>query len=314
MFTHWRRHTFSIPGTVVLLLSTGRPGGWSQDLLGSRVNGLMTFDFSDNYITPRGLHVEDEGLVTQPLVLLFWKLRSSNQGSVADVTLATGVWNSFHSERAGVNPSRWNEVDPILGLTVKFRKGFTVDAGTTAFYTPTDSYATSAHADFKLTYNDSWLRGVSREPLRRVLDGAAEQSHRGVRSRDVERGIVPHGRCDADLWPRRGRSNSRRRHLRELRERGLLSAIRRLGWRLRSGGRVGRAEGQRAAEVPGRDSRCVDRVRRRQLLLPAQRRTARRQSGARQRVRIATRTSTAFRGGTVRVLLIDEHGDPARLP
>ena len=163
MLSHWRRHTFSILGAIMLLLVLASPGS-SQDLLGSRVNGLMSFDFSDNYITPRGLHVEDEGLVTQPLVLLFWKLHSSSQGKVADVTLATGVWNSFHSVRSGVNPSRWNEVDPILNLTVKFRKGFTVDAGTTAFYTPTDSYATSAHADFKLTYNDSWLGGLSLNP------------------------------------------------------------------------------------------------------------------------------------------------------
>src|SRR5688572_7638439 len=163
MLSHWRRHTFSILGAIMLLLVLASPGS-SQDLLGSRVNGLMSFDFSDNYITPRGLHVEDEGLVTQPLVLLFWKLHSSSQGKVADVTLATGVWNSFHSVRSGVNPSRWNEVDPILSLTVKFRKGFTVDAGTTAFYTPTDSYATSAHADFKLTYNDSWLGGLSLNP------------------------------------------------------------------------------------------------------------------------------------------------------
>jgi hypothetical protein len=163
MFTHWRNHAFSLLGPVALVFSIASPG-FSQDVLGSQVNGLMSFDFSDNYITPRGLHVEDEGLVTQPLVLLFWKLHASNQGKVADVTLATGVWNSFHSVRSGVNPSRWNEVDPILNLTVKFRSGFSVDAGTTAFYTPTDSYATSAHGDFKLTYNDSWMRGFSVNP------------------------------------------------------------------------------------------------------------------------------------------------------
>ncbi len=162
MFSHWRTHT-SFLIAVMLLLSTAGPA-LSQDLLGSRVNGLMTFDFSDNYITPRGLHVEDEGLVTQPLVLLFWKLKSTPKGKVTDITLATGVWNSFHSVRAGANPSRWNEVDPILGLTVKFQKGYTLDVGTTAFYTPTDSYETSAHADFKLTYNDSWTRGLSLNP------------------------------------------------------------------------------------------------------------------------------------------------------
>jgi hypothetical protein len=40
------------------------------------VNGVMNLDFSGDYITPRGLHVEDEGLVTQPLLLVLWKLRA----------------------------------------------------------------------------------------------------------------------------------------------------------------------------------------------------------------------------------------------
>lgn len=150
----WRFRIFTLTA-VTLLLSLPGPAR-AQDALGSRVNGLMALDFSDNYITPRGLHVEDEGLVAQPLLLVLWKLHSSDRGPVSDVTLATGVWNSFHSEPSGFKPSRWNEIDPILGLTVKFSNGLTVDTSTTAFYTPTDSYATSGHVDFKLTYADSF--------------------------------------------------------------------------------------------------------------------------------------------------------------
>jgi hypothetical protein len=160
---HWRNQLCSLIGGAAMLLAW--PGAaWSQDLLGSRVNGVMGLDFSDNYITPRGLHVEDEGLVTQPLLILLWKLHASNQGTVRDVTLTTGLWNSFHSHRSGVNPSRWNEIDPILNLTVKFKNNLSFDTGLTAFYTPTDSYQTSAHAEFKLTYNDSPRRGFSVNP------------------------------------------------------------------------------------------------------------------------------------------------------
>jgi len=159
----WRYRAFTLLTAVVLCLAhAGRAS--SQEVLGSNVNVLVAFDFSDHYITPRGLNVEDRGLVVQPLMLLMWRLYGASQGAVSDVTLTTGVWNSFHSHPAGATPSRWNEVDPILGVAVKFRKGFTVDASTTAFYTPTDSYETSSHAAFKLTYNDSLKKELAFNP------------------------------------------------------------------------------------------------------------------------------------------------------
>jgi hypothetical protein len=160
----WRNRAFMLFSMAAAVLSLAVPAD-AQETLGSRVNVLVAMDFSDNYITPRGLHVEDEGLVVQPLVLLFWKLHAANEGPVRDVTLTTGLWNSFHSHRAGVTPSRWNEVDPILGVSMKLKGGWAVDAGTTAFYTPTDSYATSTHLDLKLTYNDSFLGGASLNPF-----------------------------------------------------------------------------------------------------------------------------------------------------
>ena len=70
MLNRWRPFTFLFLIAVVLPLLIAGPARAQE--LGSRVNGLMTFDFSGDYITPRGLHVEDEGLVTQPLWLLFW--------------------------------------------------------------------------------------------------------------------------------------------------------------------------------------------------------------------------------------------------
>jgi hypothetical protein len=160
---HWRTRLFTLLGGVALLLSL--PGrAWSQDMLGSRVNGLMAFDFSDHYITPRGLNVEDNGLVGQPLLLLFWKLHASDKGPVTDVTVTTGVWNSFHSQKSGLQSSHWNEIDPILGVTVKLRHHLTIDASTTAFYTPTRSYATSGNADVKLTYSDGFNSRFSVNP------------------------------------------------------------------------------------------------------------------------------------------------------
>ena len=64
----WRYRAFTLLTAVVLCLAhAGRAS--SQEVLGSNVNVLVAFDFSDHYITPRGLNVEDNGLVVQPLML-----------------------------------------------------------------------------------------------------------------------------------------------------------------------------------------------------------------------------------------------------
>ena len=151
-------------------------------MLGSNVNGLVAWDFSDHYITPRGLNVEDKGLVVQPLMLLFWKLHGSDQGAVSDVTLTTGIWNSFHSHRAGARPSRWNEIDPILGVAVKFRKGFTVDVSTTAFYTPTDAVRDVRARRLQAHLQRLVPEGTRVEPVRRLLAGAEQQVDGHVQS------------------------------------------------------------------------------------------------------------------------------------
>ena len=65
---------------------------------------LLQLDFSDHYITPRGLNVENEGLVFQPLFLVFWDLYSNKSGYLKDVSLTTGVWNSIHSNESGADP------------------------------------------------------------------------------------------------------------------------------------------------------------------------------------------------------------------
>lgn len=130
----------------------------------SRVHALVNVDFSDHYITPRGLNVENQGLIVQPLVLIFWDLYNNPDGFINDVTLTTGVWNSIHSRKSGADPSRWNEIDPIGGLTVKFAKALSLDVFWSAFQSQTDSYETSNNLSIKLTYNDAFCKRFSFNP------------------------------------------------------------------------------------------------------------------------------------------------------
>lgn len=147
-----------------------------EEAFGSRINGLVVNEFSDHYITPRGLNVEDEGLIWQPLVLIFWNLYKSDAGFLEDISLTTGVWNSIHTEKSGAKPGHWNELDPILGLTFKFAKGWQFDAFTTQFYSETDSYATSTHLDLKLTYHDSCFGQFSLNPFVQFWQELEEKS------------------------------------------------------------------------------------------------------------------------------------------
>lgn len=126
----------------------------------SSIHALLQLDFSDHYITPRGLNVENEGMVFQPLFLVFWDLYNDKNSLIQDVTLTTGVWSSFHTRASGADPGHWNEFDPIAGLAFKFADNFKLDLNYTAFDSMVDSYPTSSHLEVKLSYDDSKALGA----------------------------------------------------------------------------------------------------------------------------------------------------------
>jgi hypothetical protein len=126
---------------------------------------LFQSDFSDHYITPRGLNVENEGVIYQPLLLTFWDLYSDKGGVLSDITLTAGMWSSFHSHESGANPGNWNEFDPILGLTFSFYDYLKFETNYTAFDSMVDSYPTSHHLELKLKLDDSkWLGEFALNP------------------------------------------------------------------------------------------------------------------------------------------------------
>lgn len=126
---------------------------------------LLQLDFSDAYITPRGLNVENQGLVFQPLLLSFWNLYSDKDNFINDVSLTAGVWSSFHTRESGADPGNWNEWDPILGLTFGLGENFKFETNYTAFKSMVDSYPTSHHLELKLKFDDSkWLGEFALNP------------------------------------------------------------------------------------------------------------------------------------------------------
>lgn len=125
----------------------------------SRIHLLFQNEFSDKYITPRGLEVEDKGLVWQPLAVLLVDLYSSDNGFLNDVTLAPANWASVHTQKDGPEHKNWNEDDPSIALDLKFFKQFELDSTYTAFVSENGSFPTSTNLDEKLTYHDNFLPG-----------------------------------------------------------------------------------------------------------------------------------------------------------
>jgi hypothetical protein len=132
----------------------------------SLIHGLINLEFSDHYITPRGLDVQNKGLVIQPLVLLFFDVYSSKTNVINDVSLMIGDWNSVHTAIAGSGPKpgHWNETDPTTGLSITFLKDWQFEAAYTAFVSEVDAFSTSQNVDLKLRYHDKFLGGFSINP------------------------------------------------------------------------------------------------------------------------------------------------------
>src|SRR5579863_2434212 len=89
----------------------------------SKVDALVNFEFSNEYLTPRGMIVQDKGLTFQPLVLGFANVYKSDS-FLNDVTLVGGVWNDFATAPVSVHApfgsspkTSWVEIDPIAGLS-----------------------------------------------------------------------------------------------------------------------------------------------------------------------------------------------------
>ncbi|MBC8095615.1 MAG: hypothetical protein H7Y43_07370 [Akkermansiaceae bacterium] len=140
----------------------------AEDAPPSKVHALLNFEFSNRYLTPRGMVVQDTGLVFQQLALGFFNLYGSENFSA---TLVGGVWNCFGTERlassdsGGADGTSWYEIDPIAGLSFGIAKNFTLDLTYTAFNMQIFNIPFSQHLEAKFSMNTApYLGGFSLNP------------------------------------------------------------------------------------------------------------------------------------------------------
>ena len=171
---------------LALIMSTARPSpARAEEAVAppplSRVNALLNFEFSNEYLTPRGMIVHDDGLTFQPLVLGFFNVYRGEK-FLNDFTLVGGVWNDYSSEGVsekapfGSKPkTHWVEIDPIAGISTKFAKNFQLDVTYTVFEMNILDIPTSQHLETKLSFDDTpYLKEFALHPYAlfwRELDG-----------------------------------------------------------------------------------------------------------------------------------------------
>ena len=129
----------------------------------SHTDLLFNVDFANQYVTPRGMMVRDQGLTVQPLILGFFNVYKSDS-FINSVTLVGGMWNDIGTKSVGIyggydsKPgTQWTEIDPIGGFSIGFAKYFTLDVTATAFVEQIENIGTSSHLDNKLSFDDSAL-------------------------------------------------------------------------------------------------------------------------------------------------------------
>ncbi len=142
------------------------------------VSGLLNLEFSNYHLTSRGLVLQNEGLVSQPKLLLYWKLYATDKkaADINEVTLTTGIWNDVDTKQAGVQPGNWNEVDPSIGINVRFLDHWMFESPFTAFISETDSYPTTWNWNPRLTYHDTIWPSFSFNPDVEFFDELSNKS------------------------------------------------------------------------------------------------------------------------------------------
>jgi len=142
-----------------VVIDTPPPESW--------IHVLLITDFSDKYITPRGLLVSNEGMTNQDIGLVFWDLYHSKDSNsfLNDITLTTGGFFDFDTVASGAGRNtNWVEFDPIAGIAYKFLNNWKLETNYTSFVSPQGDYPTSSHLQVQLTYNDSFSKVLSINP------------------------------------------------------------------------------------------------------------------------------------------------------
>jgi hypothetical protein len=124
------------------------------------VHGFIELPFKNSYVTPRGLVVENSGVVFQPVGGIVIPI--GDAGPVKNVAAVAGIWNSVNTNQGDPKVGAWNEMDLFVSFSGDVDKfSGTLTYGAWNFPNSTlNKPATEHNIDLKVVYNDSdWWGG-----------------------------------------------------------------------------------------------------------------------------------------------------------
>jgi hypothetical protein len=139
----------------------------------SRLNALVDLTVTSHYLTPRGMDVVRQGIVFQPLMLVFGNVYKGDakEDFLNDVTIVGGFWTCFATHKlpsstsVGATRTGWIETDPIAGVSIGFAKNFKASVTYTAFDMGIYNIPFSQHLETKLSFDDSeYLKAFALHP------------------------------------------------------------------------------------------------------------------------------------------------------
>ncbi len=162
------------------------------------IHGFADVTVLNDYITPRGLLVNNTGTTTQILAGLVLDVYKDKAGFINDISFVGGVWNDLWSNQHDPLVGPWTEFDWFIGMNVVFAKNWTGGVQYIEFIPPSPlSFpGTERNVEFSLAYDDtSWGWAIPFHPYVKLFYAASGPSTVVLGQKggtyDVEIGVVP---------------------------------------------------------------------------------------------------------------------------
>jgi len=161
------------------------------------VHGFFEYPFKTAYITPRGLVVENKGLVMQPVGGLVFPIDMPAGSAFTDTAFIAGIWNSINTHQDDHFIGAYNEVDFFATLSTKVASNLSLSVTYVPFLSPPHNFSVEHNIEFAVSYDDSKMLGdFALHPYTKVFWAVESQSSTVItgkagRTFDVEIGMVP---------------------------------------------------------------------------------------------------------------------------